>query len=109
MATKTKPAPIEVTLDTSQQIKLKNRDLIDFHRVTGKRFVGAMKELEASGDDPDWMTLTALLWVLVRRDQPDYTFEDALDSDIDRESLMALTAMISDPMDPTEPAGTPAN
>lgn len=99
-------AAVEVQLDTSQKIRLRNRDLIDFQKVTGKRFVGAMKELDASGDDPDWMVLTALLWLLVRRDQPDYTFDDALDADIDQESLMALTAMIADP---TEPAGTQAS
>ena len=99
-------AAVEVQLDTRQKVRLRNRDLIDFQKVTGKRFVGAMKELEASGDDPDWMVLTALLWLLVRRDQPDYTFEDALDADIDQESLMALTAMIADP---TEPAHTQAS
>src|SRR5688500_6611705 len=97
MPAKTKAEPIEVTLGTSQQIRLRNRDLIDFQKVTGKRFVGAMKELDAAQDDPDWMTLTALLWVLVRRDQPDYTFEDALDADLDLETLKGLTAMIADP------------
>jgi len=97
---------LEVAIDTSQRIRLKNRDLIDFQRVTGKRFVGAMKELEAAGDDPDWMTLTALLWIIGRRSNPGFTFEEALDADIDQEQLSTLAALIADP---TAPADTIAS
>ncbi len=106
MATKTKAAPIEVTLDTSQQIRLRNRDLIDFQKVTGKRFLGAMKELEAAQDDPDWTILTALLWIVARRQNPDFTYDDALDADLDEQSLMSVFAMLADP---TEPANTTAS
>lgn len=97
---------LEVAIDTSQRIRLKNRDLIDFQRVTGKRFVGAMKALEKAGDDPDWEVLTALLWILGRRDNPSFTFEQALDADIDQQQLLSLVNLIADP---TGPASTEAS
>jgi len=97
---------MEVSIDTSQRIRLKNRDLIDFQRVTGKRFVSAMKELEAAGDDPDWEVLTALLWILGRRDNPAFTFEQALDADLDQQQLLSLANLIADP---TVPASTEAS
>lgn len=92
----------QVTIDAAQPIRLKNRDLIDFERVTGKRFVGAMNELEAAGDNPDWLTLTALLWVLGRRSNPAFTFEDALDANIDQQQLVALVGLIADPTGPAD-------
>jgi hypothetical protein len=122
MVTKTKAktngsAPMEVTLDARQQVRLKNRDMIDFQRVTGKTFVAWITEFERAksfaADDKaaqlafmasiDWTDLTALLWIFGRRDNPGFTWEDALDADIDQDTLMMLPSMIADP---TEPAST---
>lgn len=123
MATKTKPngtAPMDVTLDVRQQVRLKNRDMIDFQRVTGKTFVAWISEFErlqkqaGKGNAAqlefmasiDWTDLTALLWIFARRDNPAFTWDDALDADIDQDTLMMLPSMIADP---TVPADTQAN
>lgn len=103
MATKAKPAVKEITLDPSKQIRLKNRDLIDFKRVTGKNFVPAMRELEEQRENADWEIFVALLWVVGRHDNPDFTYDDALDSDIGPEMMDVVRGMV---MDPTAPADT---
>lgn len=116
----TNPPSIEVVLDTRQQVSLRNRDMIDFKRVTGTSLIGWVTDFErtmtAGGDDEaaraealsdlDWLGLTALLWVFGRRATPEFTWEDALDAEVDEQTMMGLVGMIAAP---TEPAGTPVN
>ena len=111
---------IEVVLDMRQQVSLRNRDMIDFKRVVGTSLIGWVTDFEqkmkSAGDDEasqmaaladlDWTGLTALLWVFGRRDNPGFTWEDALDAEIDQQTMMGLVGMIADP---TAPAGTPAS
>jgi hypothetical protein len=119
---------VQVTIDTTQPIRLKNRDLIDFERVTGKSFVDEMTGLEKlkealketakelkdaeltklkeAGGTPDWLTMTALLWVLGRRNNPVFTFEDALDADVDQQQLISLITLIADPTAPADTTAT---
>jgi len=100
---------VQATIDTTQPIRLKNRDLIDFERVTGKSFVDEMtglEKLKEAGGTPDWLTMTALLWVLGRRNNPVFTFEDALDADVDQQQLISLITLIADPTAPADTTAT---
>ena len=71
-----------VTIDLDN-LKLKNRDMIDFERLAGMTVQTAF-----SGDDPPWIAVAALGWVIGRKDDPSLTWEDMLDADIDQGVLM---------------------
>ena len=66
-------------------LKLTNRDMVDFQQSAGKSITKAF-----SGDDEDWMAITALFWILKRKQQPDYTFDDALDAEITEDEYQSL-------------------
>lgn len=100
MATRQQRRPIEVTLDTRQQVALKNRDLIDFQKITGKTMASAMKQIERDPEDLDWTVVTALLWIMGRKSNPAFSYEDALDADVNEETMKALLGMIADPTAP---------
>ena len=106
MSTSAKPASKEITIDANSRIKLKNRDLIDYKRTTGVNFVTAMKELDEKREDADWELFVALLWIVGRRDNPDFTYEDALDSDIGSDMMDVVKGMIADPTAPADTSKT---
>lgn len=93
-----------LAIDTSKPIVLKNRDAIDFQRVTGRKLVGALKELEAEREDPDWEIVTALLWIVGRKSDATFTYERALDADITVEQLTQIVRALADPTEPAAPA-----
>lgn len=117
---KRRPAtqPIEVVIDARQQVRLRNRDLIDFQRKVGRSLIAWGMELETkraqAGDDEaalmglmadvDWTAMTALLWIVGRRSTPGMTWEDALDADVDQQSMLGLYDLIGDPTTSSTPS-----
>lgn len=96
-----------VTLDLSS-VKLTNRDMIDFKRTTGKSLpqafnAEAVAQWQAS-NDPDFEAIAALTWVLMRKQDPAFTYEDALDSTIDSSELLEVIQAMGATLDPTPPA-----
>lgn len=77
-----------VALDLSQ-LNLTNRDMVDFQRVVGMSVRKAFSP-EETGNDENWTAITALFWILKRKKQPGYTFDDALDAEISEEEYNAI-------------------
>lgn len=89
-------------------LHLTNRDMIDFKRVTGQSLVKALgpENAERMKDDPDFEVLAALSWVVVRKSNPDFTYEDALDAEIDATDLITAMQPFIDQqaaLNPTQP------
>jgi hypothetical protein len=96
----------EYTIDINA-LHLTNRDMIDFKRVTGKSLVQALgpEAAERMKTDPDFEVLAALSWVVLRKSNPDFTFDDALDSEIDASPLIDALAPLVNPTEPATKAG----
>ena len=100
-----KPTPKAVDLQVQAgSIKLTNRDMIDFQKMTGVPLTKAMKAGQ-SVEDVDWTNICALGWLALRKTEPSITFDEVLDMDIDGPMMMALADMIEVPTLPAESAG----
>ena len=99
---KGKPAPVDdgprVQVDFAdlQRHKLTGREVREFERVQGLRYV-ALQRVFQSGDIP-YDTLLALVWLLWRRQEPGFTFDDMLELTEDEWTIRGVA--ISEP-DPT--------
>ena len=82
---------VQIDLD---QLKFTNRDIIDFQRIVGKSIDSAFRP--ESGAEQDWNAITALLWILKRKHEPGFTYDDALDMEVNEEMFTSLV--------PTQPA-----
>lgn len=89
----------EIIIDTSN-IKLKNRDIVDFERVTGMAFGEAFQD----GKRPTWTASQALGWVLARQQDPSITWEEVLEQDIDDEDSPIMQLGKLNGANPTQPA-----
>lgn len=78
--------------------------MVDFRRVVGKSMAVAFQNADSPewAADPDFEAITALTWVLIRKQNPEFTYEDALDSDVDAPLLVEAVKHLN----PT-PAPTP--
>lgn len=81
-----------VPLDLGE-LKFTNRDMIDFQRTVGKSI-----DVAFNGGESDWTAITALVWLLKRKQDPAFTYEDALDMEVDEDTFTSLV--------PTRPAAT---
>ena len=102
----------EITIDAAQKVTLSNRDMIDFRAKAGRPFLEWMVEFERAADDDmqaalasvDWTAVTALAWIVGRRHDPSFTWDEALDAEIDGETMRGLFGMIADPTVPATPS-----
>jgi hypothetical protein len=96
----------KVTIDLDS-LRLTNRDARDFKRVTGKSIAVAFEGADSPEwqRDPDWDAIAALTWILVRKQQPEFTYEDALDTPLDSDILFGLASQVPPP-DPTPAPST---
>lgn len=97
-----------ITVDLNQ-LRLTNRDMLDFRRVVGKSLQQAFKNVQTAewAADPDWMAISALSWILGRKAQPGLTLDDCLDADIDARGLIEYLSAINqaNPTGPVETTG----
>lgn len=89
----------EVTIDLNN-LNLTNRDMIDFERMSGMTMKSAF-----TTDDPPWIALVALGWVIGRKSDPTLTWEEMLDADIDKGALMQAAETAANPTPPAKSAG----
>lgn len=71
-------------------LRLTNRDMLDFRREVGKSIQNAFKTANTQEwkDDPDWLAISALSWILGRKNNPGLTLDDCLDAEIDATGLL---------------------
>ena len=93
----------EMKIDLSE-VRMTNKDMVDFKRITGKSMALAFKDADSPewAADPDFEAITALTWVLARKQNPGFTYEDALNAEVDAPLLVEAVKHLN----PT-PAPTP--
>jgi len=96
--------PVELQVQAAGQVKITNRDMIDFQKVAGVPLAKAFSGKQAA-EDVDWLYVCALGWLVLRRQEPSITFDEVLDMDIDGASMLALADMVQVPTLPAESAG----
>ena len=97
------PKPVDVQVPVGD-VKLTNRDMIDFQKVTGVPLTKAFGG-KAKPGDVVWAHICALGWLVLRKQQPTVTFDEVLDMDIDGEVMVALAGMAQVPTLPAVSAG----
>lgn len=100
-------AQTEVQVDLAN-LRLSNRDMIDFKQITGKSLMTAFEgadKLEWQRD-PDFLALAALGWIIGRKADPTLTLDDCLDAEIDATALMQYAKVANQNANPT-PAAKP--
>lgn len=83
-------------------LKLTPRDFVDFKRVTGKSIKKVFSEENRAAmvDDPDFEAIAAFSWIIIRKENPDFTYDDALDAEIDAESFIGIAGALTNPTPP---------
>jgi len=88
---------------------LTGREIRDLERAQSVSFMALQRKMSSGAESFDlpWDTLLALVWVMHRREDPSFTFDQALDLRIDEWEFGGIA--ISDVADPTtEPAADTA-
>jgi len=90
------PAAQEITIDLNS-LSLTNRDMLDFRREVGKSIQQAFKgaDLQEWAEDPDWLAISALSWILGRKADKTLTLDDCLDANIDASGLIQFAQALS--------------
>lgn len=70
-----------------KNIRLRNRDLVDFEKLTGITVKSAFEPKDGQEPDPPYIAGLAMVYVLARQHNPDLEFDDVLDADFDNEDL----------------------
>jgi len=61
-----------VTLDKPRRLRLGMGTIIEFEQLTGQKVMDINK-------DTEFVTIAQLLWVMMKREEKDMTFEEAID------------------------------
>lgn len=95
----------EIRVDLAN-LKLTNRDMVDFRREVGKSLMQAFQDADTPEwqADPDFLALAALGWIIGRKDDPALTLDDCLDAEIDATALIQYAKVAQQESNPTPPA-----
>jgi hypothetical protein len=74
------------------KLGLTNRDMLDFKEKVGRSMPAAFANADTPEwkADPDFLALTAFTWILLRKQRPDFTWDDALDTEVDSADLLEV-------------------